>query len=77
MAMKCPRCVQRVHRSALQCPHCGFSLAKVDEIFGAQDVRLHCLTDAAGVLRKKERERARGLLEDFQQRFQHFTNNGK
>jgi len=69
VVMKCPRCVQRVHRSAMQCPHCGFSIAKVDEIFGEQELRVSCLTDAAGVLRRKEREGARRLLEGFQRRF--------
>lgn len=69
MDMKCPRCVQRVHRSARQCPHCGFAISDVDEIFGAQDVRLKCLTDAAGVLKKKERVAARQLLDRFQNKF--------
>lgn len=67
--MKCPRCVQRVHRSARQCPHCGFEIGDVDRIFGAEDVRLRCLTDAAGVLRKKERVAARRMLRDFQRKF--------
>ena len=69
MVMKCPRCVQRVHRAAVQCPHCGFELREADEVFGAQEVRLKCLTDAAGVLRKRERETARRLLVDFQRKF--------
>lgn len=69
MVMKCPRCVQRVHRSAMQCPHCGFTLADVDRVFGAQEVRVQTLTDAAGVLRKKEREQARRLLSEFQRKF--------
>lgn len=67
--MKCPRCVQRVHRSAMQCPHCGFDIDEVDRIFGASEVRLRCLTDAAGVLRKKERLAARRLLKEFQRKF--------
>lgn len=67
--MKCPRCVQRVHRSARQCPHCGFEIGDVDRIFGEQDVRLKCLTDAAGVLKKKERLAARRALERFQRKF--------
>ncbi|MFP6898863.1 MAG: hypothetical protein VCA38_19890 [Roseibacillus sp.] len=69
MLMKCPRCVQRVHRSARQCPHCGFGIADVDRIFGEQDVRLKCLTDAAGVLKKNERVAARRMLSDFQRKF--------
>ena len=67
--MKCPRCVQRIHRSAAQCPHCGFSLAEVDQIFGVQEVRVKCLTDAAGVLRKKERDELEVILRRFQRQF--------
>jgi hypothetical protein len=69
MVMKCPRCVQRVHRGAEQCPHCGFGIRDADQVFGSQEVRLKCLTDAAGVLRKRERETARRLLVEFQRKF--------
>ena len=69
MVMKCPRCVQRVHRAADLCPHCGFEIREADRAFGAQEVRLKCLTDAAGVLRKREREPARKMLEEFQRKF--------
>jgi hypothetical protein len=64
--MKCPRCVQRVHKRARQCPHCGFSISDVDRVFGEDDVRLRTLTDAAGVLRKRERLALRRTLRDFQ-----------
>ena len=67
--MKCPRCVQRIHRMARQCPHCGFSITDVDRIFGEDDVRLRTLTDAAGVLRKRERLVLRRILRDFQASF--------
>ncbi len=53
----------------MQCPHCGFEIGDVDEIFGAQDVRLKCLTDAAGVLKRKERVAARKMLGEFQRKF--------
>lgn len=67
--MKCPRCVQRVHSMARECPHCAFSIANVDRIFGQDDVRLRTLTDAAGVLRRRERIALRGRLHQFQQNF--------
>ena len=56
-AMKCPRCVQRIHRAAAVCPHCGFSLVDADARFGGEQVRLRCLTDSAGILRRGDRER--------------------
>jgi len=67
--MKCPRCVQRVHSRARECPHCAFSIRDVDQVFGQDDVRLRTLTDAAGVLRRKERIALRGRLHQFQENF--------
>ena len=67
--MKCPRCVQRIHRAASSCPHCGFIIEHADELFGTDDVVLQKFTDAAGVLRMKEREPMRNLLEKFEAKF--------
>lgn len=61
--MKCPRCVQQIHRAAVSCPHCGFCIADADSKFGEGEVRLRTLTDAAGLLRRKEREKVEILLE--------------
>ncbi|NIP95094.1 MAG: hypothetical protein GWO24_17255, partial [Akkermansiaceae bacterium] len=58
-----------MHRSAMQCPHCGFEIGEVDRIFGSQEVRVTSLTDAAGALRSKEREAARRILQEFQRKF--------
>jgi len=66
---KCPRCVQRIHRSAVVCPHCGFDMNDVDQLFGEDNVRLAALTDAAGVLRAKERKYVRVYMNDFERRF--------
>ena len=54
---------------ARQCPHCGFSIADVDRVFGEDDVRLGVLTDAAGVLRKKERVALLRILRNFESTF--------
>ena len=67
--MKCPRCVQRIHRAASSCPHCGFTIEHAEALFGADDVVLQKFTDAAGVLRMKEREPMRRILERFEARF--------
>ncbi len=61
--MKCPRCVQRIHRAATSCPHCGFSIADADHLFGDGEVKLRSLTDAAGLFRRKEREKIEDALE--------------
>jgi len=67
--MKCPRCVQRIHRAASSCPHCGFTVEHADALFGKDEVVLQKFTDAAGVLRMKEREPMRRLLEKFEAKF--------
>ncbi len=67
--MKCPRCVQRIHRAAASCPHCGFSLADADRRFGFEDVRIRCLTDGAGILRRGDRQRVEIAMEQITRRF--------
>lgn len=67
--MKCPRCVQQIHRAAEACPHCGFSLADADERFGAEDVALRALSDTAGLFRNPERKRIEAALAGFSRRF--------
>lgn len=67
--MKCPRCVQRIHRSAAQCPHCGFCISDLDELFGVGEVKLRRLSDAAGVLRLRERHAVEQLMDQFEDRF--------
>ena len=67
--MKCPRCVQRIHRAAASCPHCGFTLADADARFGAEDVRIRCLTDSAGIFRRGDRQRVEAEMEKITRRF--------
>ncbi len=67
--MKCPRCVQPIHRAAESCPHCGFSIADADARFGAGEVRLRCLSDTAGVLTRAERRRVESAMDRFSRRF--------
>ena len=69
MVMKCPRCVLKIHRAAGACPHCGFTLEAADGQFGGRELRLRCLADAAGVLRREERERVEAAMQQFRQRF--------
>ncbi|MGE9266569.1 MAG: TPM domain-containing protein [Verrucomicrobiales bacterium] len=61
--------MQRIHRGAEVCPHCGFSMAEAEEVFGAEEVCLRKFTDSAGVLRSREREPLRMLLERFEDQF--------
>ena len=67
--MKCPRCVQRIHRAAESCPHCGFSIEDVDDRFGSVEVRLRCLSDTAGVMKSADRVRVETAMERISRRF--------
>jgi hypothetical protein len=67
--MKCPRCVQRIHRAAASCPHCGFTLGDADARFGVEDVHIRCLTDTAGILRRGDRPRVEAAMEKMTRRF--------
>ncbi|MEP2776332.1 MAG: TPM domain-containing protein [Luteolibacter sp.] len=67
--MKCPRCVQRIHRAAAGCPHCGFSMADADRMFGEGEVKLRSLTDAAGIFRRNERDKLEDALDAFAENF--------
>jgi uncharacterized membrane protein YgcG len=67
--MKCPRCVQRIHRAAESCPHCGFSVADADANFGAEEVRIRSLTDTSGIFRRHERQRVEAAMEKINHRF--------
>lgn len=67
--MKCPRCVQRIHRAAASCPHCGFSLADADDQFGSDEVHLRSLTDSAGLLRRGERGKVEAAMAEIGRKF--------
>lgn len=67
--MKCPRCVQVIHRGAGSCPHCGFSLVDADERFGGEEVRIRRLEDAAGLMRSVERKSVEAAMDKFERSF--------
>lgn len=67
--MRCPRCVQGIHRSAAQCPHCGFTISDLSELYGTDEVRLKRIADVAGALRLKERRKLEQVLDVFQLSF--------
>jgi RNA polymerase subunit RPABC4/transcription elongation factor Spt4 len=67
--MKCPRCVQSIHRAAELCPHCGFSIADADFVYGGDEVSLRPLTDGAGMFGQDQRERIEVAMERMSRRF--------
>ncbi len=69
VTMKCPRCIQPIHRAADACPHCGFSIADADLRFGDEEVRLRCLSDTAGVLKSSDRELVGSAMDRFDRKF--------
>lgn len=67
--MKCPRCVQLIHRGAESCPHCGFSLEQADGRYGAEQVRIRRLEDAAGLMRRGDLARVERAMDRFERKF--------
>lgn len=67
--MKCPRCVQVIHRGAGLCPHCGFGIAEMDARHGKDNVSLRRLADVAGLMKSRERSKVQAALDDFGRRF--------
>jgi len=61
--------VQKIHRAATACPHCGLTLGDADGQFGGRELRLRCLADTAGLLRHEERERVEAAMGQLRQRF--------
>ena len=47
------------------CPHCGFSIADADFMFGRGEVSLKALTDGAGLFGRGERRRVEAAMEHF------------
>jgi hypothetical protein len=66
--IKCPSCLQGIHRGAAHCPHCGFELAQADARYGAA-LRWPCFHDAAGLVRSAQRYRLGRLWSRFERRF--------
>jgi hypothetical protein len=58
-----------IHRSARQCPHCGFALQDLDAQYGASEVMMRRLSDAAGVLKLPERKKAEKWFDRFETSF--------
>lgn len=67
--MKCPSCLQAIHKGASSCPHCGFSISALDEKVGKTGVQLRRLEDRGGLLRNTERRHIAKLLDQFLARF--------
>lgn len=67
--MKCPSCVQAIHRGAGSCPHCGFDLARAELRFGTESPEGRLLNDRAGLVRSAGRRRIGRLMAGFSARF--------
>ena len=67
--MKCPRCVQVIHRGAESCPHCAFSLEVADEAFGKAGPVMVRLDDRAGLMTRVARDHVQRAMDIFERRF--------
>lgn len=65
----CPRCNATIHTGAEeQCPACGYSIRRANEVFGDNQVEFTRVVDAAGVLRHQERLELLHMLENLERK---------
>lgn len=63
----CPRCSATIHTGADdQCPACGYSLLRANDIFGDRQVEFTRVLDEAGALTHQERMELMHLLENLE-----------
>ncbi len=67
--MLCPFCQTPSKEDASECPQCGFSIPKLDAIFGKVPQLTGRVTDGEAVLSKDDRKRLAGSMERFHNRF--------
>jgi hypothetical protein len=70
--MQCPSCVQRIHRGAEVCPHCGFSITLAEISYGSGKIITTTFDDNAGLLRMKYRPIVQKCMQRFSLRFPQF-----
>jgi hypothetical protein len=64
--------VQKIHRGAEICPHCGFSLSLANQSFVREETRISTLSDIVGILRMKDRLLVQKCMQKFSRRFPQF-----
>ncbi|GAA5481103.1 TPM domain-containing protein [Haloferula sargassicola] len=67
--MKCPRCVQVIHRGAEVCPHCAFSLSAADELYGTEGPEIERLDDKAGLMTRHAHDHVQRAIDHFERKF--------
>ena len=67
--IKCPRCLQAIHRGAGVCPHCGFSIADLEGLCGGLPLRMNRLHDSGGLLTRSGRDRVMRAMRHFERKF--------
>lgn len=71
--MKCPSCLNPLDAPAPVCPHCRFSLQRLDTKFGFVPAHSRFLTDRTGQLPLDEMTQLRAMLRLFQTKFPQST----
>ncbi|MFV1995038.1 MAG: TPM domain-containing protein [Verrucomicrobiales bacterium] len=71
--MRCPSCSNSALEGSTQCPRCGFSVDKLDRVFGAIPAIAPGLCDHAGLLKAPEAKKIRVEIGRLEQRFPQLT----
>lgn len=67
--MKCPKCLRPVDHEAESCYSCGYSELEASERYGANQVYLNRIHDAAACLRKQDRDDLAFALDQLEIKF--------
>lgn len=67
--MKCPSCAAALDAPVPRCPHCKFSLHKLDPRFGLVPAHSRLLSDRSGTLPLPDMQRLRDQLRLFHKKF--------
>ncbi len=71
--MRCPFCSAPAYEGIGECPHCGFSLTKLDAIFGTVPRVTPGISDFASLFSDREKRKLQSALYHFHKRFPQVT----
>jgi len=68
--MKCPECLERIHDSAEECPHCGMTLERLHSLYDTINPHVQdSIHDVAGILNHNSRKQLRQVIQTTMRQF--------
>ncbi len=68
--MKCPHCLEKIHDSADDCPHCGSTLTRINALYQGSNTNIeNGILDIAGVLNHASRKQLHKAIQSQMKQF--------